>query len=191
MATKNIAILASGNGSNAENIIHHFRDHSFIDVALIVTNNQNSGVIERGNQNNIPVEIIGNSSIQDGNELITVFEQFSVDFVILAGFLKKVPSAVIQCYENKIINIHPSLLPKYGGKGMFGMNVHRAVIENKESHSGITIHLVNENYDEGRILNQFEIDIIKGMTPELLQEEIQQLEKKYFPSIIEQYIKSF
>lgn len=191
MLIKNIAILASGNGSNAENVIRYFRVNKAINVVLVITNNPQAGVVQRANKLNVPCKVINNTMMGDSIQLIALLENYKVDFIILAGFLKKIPDTVIQQYENKIINIHPSLLPKYGGKGMYGINVHKAVIKNLETISGITVHLVNENYDEGKILDQFKIDVKPGTDPEVLQREIQKLEKEHFPSSIERYIKSY
>jgi phosphoribosylglycinamide formyltransferase-1 len=176
---KKVVIFASGSGSNAENLIqlHH---NKFYTVEAIFCNNEFAGVIERANRLKIPLKLFKRN---EWNEVITSIKDLNPDLIILAGFLWKIPSDFISSF-NRIINIHPSLLPKFGGKGMYGMNVHQAVIDNQEKESGITIHLVNEHYDEGEVLFQAAITIAKGETPESLANKIHELEYKYFPEII-------
>ena len=172
-----IAILASGEGTNAENIIKYFnKKHDF----LIITNNKKSGVLNKAKDLNVDTIII-----DDINGLLLILKYNSIDFIILAGFLKLIPSNVIDVYKNKIINIHPSLLPKYGGEGMWGMNVHKEVIRNKEIESGITIHYVTKNYDEGQIIEQHKCEVLLCDTPEILAKKISLLEREYFPKCIE------
>jgi phosphoribosylglycinamide formyltransferase-1 len=191
MANVNLVILASGNGSNTENIIKYFDGHESIKVALVVTNNSKAGVIERVKKYNIPVSILDNVQVEKGEELSQLFSAYAVDFIVLAGFLRKVPQQLTNDFRNRIINVHPSLLPKFGGKGMYGINVHRAVLDQGEKESGITIHLVNEKYDEGKIIGQFKVKVNPAYTPEELQDVIHQLEKDNLPKTIESYIKSF
>ena len=151
----NIAIFASGNGSNAENIYHYFKKNNLpVTVALIVTNNPNAFVIERAKKMNVPVEVFyKNDFYRHPEKIIAQLKKYAVDYIVLAGFLLKIHPEIIRAYPNKIINIHPSLLPKFGGKGMYGDNVHKAVIEAGEKESGITIHFVNEEYDKGVLIN--------------------------------------
>lgn len=181
----NIAIFASGSGTNAENIGNHFLDHQQICVSQILTNKADAFVLERAKKLNIPSSVFSKPDFQDSS-----FLQFleSVDYIILAGFLWLIPEYLIKAFPNKIINIHPALLPKYGGKGMYGHHVHEAVIDAKEEESGITIHLVNEKYDEGEILFQAKCEINDQDTPESLASKIHELEQKHFPKVIEEYI---
>lgn len=175
----NIAILASGEGSNAENIIRFFDDdiHNFI----IVTNNPKAKVLNRSRILNVKSFIIKDNL----KEILQINE---IEFVILAGYTKLVPKEIIELYPNKIINIHPSLLPKYGGKGMWGINVHNKVIESKETESGITIHYVTENYDEGQVIQQHKCEVLLCDTPETLAKKISLLEREYFPICIKSLI---
>ncbi|HEV8081304.1 MAG TPA: phosphoribosylglycinamide formyltransferase [Chitinophagaceae bacterium] len=187
---KHIAIFASGMGSNAQKIINHFasRDKN-AKVALIVCNNPNAGVLKISKKENIPSLIIERGKFtEDGyvNEL----KKYEIDLIILAGFLWKVPGALIQSYANKIINIHPALLPKFGGKGMFGNRVHEEVINSKEKESGITIHYVDEIYDHGKIIFQVKCKVEENDTPEILAKKIHTLEHTHYPIIIERIFTS-
>ncbi len=184
-----LCIFASGAGSNADKIIEHFQAHPFIRVVLIVTNNPHAGVIQIANKHQIPYEIITNNDLLDSKPLIQKLESKAVRTIILAGFLKKIPSSIINQFPNQIINIHPALLPKYGGKGMYGDAVHTAVIANKESESGITIHLVDEIYDHGIILFQKTCSIDQKETPASLAAKIHKLEHSFFPETIQAYIE--
>ena len=159
-----IAIFASGSGSNAENIINYFKDNNHISVALLLTNNYEAGVIKRAKKLNMPILIFTKKNFNESTQIIDILINQKIDWIILAGFLWLVPSPMISAFPNKIINIHPALLPKYGGKGMWGHFVHEAVVSNKEIESGITIHLVNEKYDEGEILFQAKCDILESDT---------------------------
>ena len=182
-----ILIFASGNGSNAENIITYFQKKSIHINWIIITNNSNAGVIERSVRLNIPFMVFGKEDFYNNN----VFEkinQINPSLIILAGFLLKVPEKIIENFPNKIINIHPSLLPKYGGKGMYGINVHKKVIENQESESGISIHYVNQNYDEGKVIFQKSITISYPTDASNLSKKIHELEMKYFPEVIEKLL---
>lgn len=187
---KNIAILASGNGSNAENIINYYRNNSTIYVKLIITDNPNAFVIERAKQLGVSCIYLTRSSIRNGNELLEILKENRIDWVVLAGFLMLIPKNVIDEFKNKIINIHPALLPKYGGKGMYGIYVHKKVIENGDNISGITIHYVNESYDEGDIIFQKSCDVAPYDNEETLAQKIHELEYQYYPKIIEQTILS-
>ena len=183
----NIIIFASGNGSNAENIIRHFNKKKYNINWFTVTNNKDAGVIEKVTKLGSKIKIISNNDLVQEIFIHSIIGLKPV-LIILAGFLLKIPENFIKNFNNRIINIHPSLLPKYGGKGMYGQYVHRKVIENKEKKSGITIHFVNEKYDEGKIIFQKEIKIKEPKTSDSLANQIHKLEMKYFPLIIEKLI---
>lgn len=183
-----IAIFASGSGSNAENIISHFRDREGVEVALILSNKPNALVLERAEKYAIPTLVFTNNELKNSSKVIDVLKECNASIIILAGFLLKIPELLIQHYPNAIVNIHPALLPKYGGKGMYGMNVHKAVVENQERESGITIHYVNEHYDEGAIIFQATCVIHANDTPEIVQRKVQELEAIHYPKIIESII---
>lgn len=182
-----IVIFASGSGTNTENIIKFFENKKIAKVITVFTNNPNAGVIERAQNFNIPTEIFSKTLF---NEPIFLQKLINLqpDLIVLAGFLLKLPESIVEIFPNKIINIHPALLPKYGGKGMYGMNVHRAVVENKEMETGISIHYVNENYDEGAIIFQKKVTVLVTDTPEIVAEKIHELEQKYLPEIIEKLL---
>jgi len=184
---KKIVIFASGSGSNAENIFNYFKEDSHFKVTLIATNNPQSGVIERANRLRIPFKIFDRNQFNDASLLLWP-EITQSDLIVLAGFLWRIPSDLIVKFPNKIINIHPALLPKYGGKGMYGDKVHQSVVENKEKKSGITIHYVNENYDEGAIIFQKAIALDADETAASLAQKIHQLEYKYFPKVIDKLL---
>jgi phosphoribosylglycinamide formyltransferase 1 len=183
-----VTLFASGSGSNAENIIHYFSQHPSIKINLIITNNAEVGVIQRAVRLNIPYLVIDKNRFHDEKSFYEILSSNGTDFIILAGFLLKIPLWLVKKYNNKIINLHPSLLPKFGGKGMYGMNVHNAVIASGEKESGITVHLVNENYDEGRVLMQAKCIVDKELSAQKLAEKIHRIEYSYFPVAIEHYI---
>lgn len=183
-----IAILASGNGSNAQRIIEYFADNKDILFPFVITNKEDSYVRKRAESMGIPSIYISNSELKKGGSLLNLLIENKIDWVILAGYLLLIPSNVIKAFSNKIINIHPALLPKYGGKGMYGMKVHEAVIANSEKESGITIHFVNENYDEGDIIIQAKCSISNDDNPEILSQKIHFLEHEFFPKVIEDLI---
>lgn len=187
---KNIAIFASGSGSNAQRIMEHFETNTHINVSVIICNNPNAKVIERAAKFNVPVELINKHDFTQTQKVVNMLQGHHIDLVVLAGFLWLIPGNLIEAFPNKIINLHPALLPNYGGKGMYGMNVHHAVITNKESQSGITIHYVNAQYDEGEIIAQFTCEIENGDTPEDLAKKIHILEHQNFPNVIEKVILS-
>ena len=184
-----ILIFASGNGSNAENIITYFRKKAIDINWMIITNNTNAGVIQRSIKMGVPFLVFNKKDFYE-NEFLKKISLIKPKLIILAGFLLKIPENLIKKFDNKIINIHPSLLPKYGGKGMYGINVHKEVIKNKEDQSGISIHYVNNQYDDGKIIFQKSIKIIYPSTAEKLAKKIHELEMKYFPEIIEKLIDS-
>ena len=184
-----ILIFASGNGSNAENIITYFQNKAIDINWTIITNNSNAGVIQRSIKMGIPFLVFDKKDFYK-NMFLKKISLINPKLIILAGFLLKIPENVIKKFNNKIINIHPSLLPKYGGQGMYGMNVHNEVIKNKEAESGISIHYVNNQYDEGKIIFQKSTKIIYPSDAENLSKKIHELEMKYFPEIIEKLINS-
>lgn len=185
-----IAVFASGNGSNAENIVTYFKDNDQISCELIISNKREAYVLERASKHNIAAEYIPRKVFRDNPEkIVETLQEYNIDFIVLAGFMLLLPKEIIQNYADRIINIHPALLPSYGGKGMYGMNVHQAVIDAGERYSGISIHYVNEKYDEGRIIFQAACPVDESDTPESLAEKIHQLEYKHYPAVIEQIIQ--
>lgn len=182
-----IVIFASGSGTNAENIALHFNKSQLAEVVCIFSNSENAKVLERAKKHNIPYEVFSKEDFY-GDKVLQKLNSIQPDLIILAGFLLKFPQNIIQSFPDKIINIHPALLPKFGGKGMYGMNVHRAVIENKEIETGITIHFVNENYDEGGIIFQKSVPLSITETPESVAAKVHELEQRYFPEVIEKLI---
>lgn len=185
---KKIVIFASGSGTNAENIIKYFKENELGTVVAVFTNNSKAMVIERASKYEVPTEVFSKVELFEGLVLQKI-QVIAPDLIVLAGFLLKFPENIIHAYPNEIINIHPALLPKYGGKGMYGMNVHRAVIENKDSETGITIHYVNEHYDEGGIIFQKKVTVLATDTPEVVAEKIHDLEQRCFPEVIGNLLK--
>jgi phosphoribosylglycinamide formyltransferase-1 len=185
----NIAVFASGAGTNAANIIQYFKQGQSANVALIVSNNPNAGVLNIAEQNNITSLIIEKEKFFKGDGYVPELKSFEIDFIVLAGFLWKIPASVIKAYSNKIINIHPALLPKYGGKGMYGNFVHEAVLSAKDKESGITIHFVDEFYDNGKTIFQTTCPVYEDDTTESLAKRIHELEYRFFPRVIEELIK--
>lgn len=184
-----VAIFASGAGTNTENICCFFTDTPDISVVLVLSNKKSALVLEKVKKLQIDVCVFTKNQLTDYVFIQEILDNYGVDFIVLAGFLLKIPKKMVKNYPNKIINIHPALLPKYGGKGMYGENVHKAVLENKESESGITIHFVNNNYDEGEIVFMARCPVEKVDTPESLANKIHRLEKEYFPKIIASIIR--
>jgi len=184
---KNIAIFASGSGSNAENIFNYFENKADAGVVLMLTNNADAFVLKRAKKLAIESVVFSSEQLKSG-ELVSLLKNKSIDFIVLAGFLLKIPENLIAAFPNKIINIHPALLPKYGGKGMYGDAVHKAVVANKEKESGITIHYVNEHYDEGAIIFQAKCTVSETDTYEDVAHKIHQLEYEHFPRVIERVL---
>jgi phosphoribosylglycinamide formyltransferase-1 len=180
-----IAIFASGTGSNARKIVEYFKDHQDIKVSLVVSNKEKAPVLEMAQSHNIPTLVVNRDRFYNSEDILKEFSIYKVDFIVLAGFLLLVPGYLIRNFQNRIVNIHPALLPKYGGKGMYGMNVHKAVKAANESESGITIHYVNEKYDEGEILFQETCEIIPEDSPEIVAQKVLQLEHQHYSKIIE------
>lgn len=186
---KRIAIFASGSGSNAQKIMEHFKYHDQAEVALVLSNNPDAFVLQRADNFEIPTHVFDRHAFYHTDEVVSLLEKLRIDLIALAGFLWLVPGNLLMHFPNKIINIHPSLLPAYGGKGMYGEHVHRAVLDAGESESGITIHFVNERFDEGEIIYQARFRIEPGDTLEIIKFKGQQLEHQHYPKIIENLIK--
>lgn len=184
---KKIAVFASGSGSNAENIITYFNKTNSAIVTHVFCNNKQAKVFERCKKLGVPAILFNRNDFFNSDIVLNLLKN-SVDYIILAGFLWKIPSNLIHSFQNKIINIHPALLPKYGGKGMYGMHVHNAVKENNETETGITIHFVNENYDEGAIIFQAKTKLDPSDSPEDIAQKIHILEYEHFPKVIESVI---
>lgn len=185
-----IAIFASGAGSNAQKIIDHFRDSDRIKVSLVVCNKPGAGVLQIAAKEEIPSLVIEKEKFFRGNAYTDELQEAGIDFIILAGFLWKIPAALIRAYPGKIINIHPALLPAYGGKGMYGHHVHQAVIDHQEKESGITIHYIDEQYDHGDIIFQAKCPVLASDTADSLAGRIHQLEHQHYPAVIEQLLQS-
>ncbi len=187
---KKLAIFASGNGSNAQNVIEHFKDSETARVTLVISNKNNAYVLERATALGVPSVVIPREQLTTENpaELLALLQEQGTDYIILAGYLLKIPAILTETYKAKIINIHPALLPKFGGKGMYGKHVHQAVIDAAETQSGITIHLVDSNYDSGSTLFQASCPVFPNDTAESLAERIHTLEKEHFAKEIEKYI---
>jgi phosphoribosylglycinamide formyltransferase 1 len=185
---KNIAIFASGSGTNAENIIKYFSNKKNGRVNLVLSNRRDALVIKRAETFNVPAVIFDRDDFYVTGKVLRILSQYGIDFIVLAGFLWLVPDEIIRAYPARIVNIHPALLPFYGGKGMYGDAVHRAVIDGGSSESGITIHYVNSHYDSGDIIFQAKCSVEPGDTPETLAEKIHQLEYRYYPVVIEELV---
>ncbi|MBC8766718.1 phosphoribosylglycinamide formyltransferase [Arenibacter sp. BSSL-BM3] len=185
---KSIVLFASGSGSNVENIFHYFQTNTEVSISCVLSNKRDAKVFERCNRLNINALYFNKHSFYNSDCVLNVLKSLSPDLIVLAGFLWKIPDNLINSYPNKIINIHPALLPKYGGKGMYGMHVHESVKANNESETGITIHYVNENYDEGAIIKQAKVALNPNDTPEMIAEKVHHLEYEHFPKVIEQVL---
>lgn len=188
MNKTSIALFASGSGSNAVNIIRYFKDHKSINVALLVCNKSDAPVVAKAKDLGVEVLVVSNEEVENGLTLLQELHYRSVEWIILAGFLRKIPLNLLRGFPDRIINVHPALLPKFGGQGMYGMNVHKAVVEAKEIKSGISIHLVNEEFDKGELLAQFETVIDPADTPEIVAQKVQLLEHAHFPLVIDKTI---
>jgi len=188
---KNIAIFASGNGSNAEKIIKHFENRADTRVTLVLSNNKNAFVIERAKNLGVETVTFSKEQFYKTNEILEILNQNNTDLIVLAGFLWLIPGNLLQNFPKRIINIHPALLPKYGGKGMYGEKVHESVIKNGEVESGITIHFVNEFYDEGQIIFQARCLVEPSETIDSLAIKIHALEHEYFPAVVDNVLKTF
>lgn len=185
---KRIAIFASGSGTNTEKIIQHFVNSSLAEVVLVLSNKADAFVLKRADKYNIPNTSFTREQLNSGEGVIKALKEKAPDLIVLAGFLWKFPEHILDEFPNQVINIHPALLPKYGGKGMYGMHVHEAVVENHESETGITIHYVNEEYDDGAIIFQATTAVNKSDTPEDVAVKVHQLEYQHFPIVIEKLL---
>ena len=184
LMSKNIAILASGNGTNAENIIRYFRNSGTVNVRLVLSNRKAAFVLERARSLNVPFACMEKAEWTDGEAVLSLLKDKHIDFVVLAGFLARVPDCILHAYPNKIINIHPSLLPKFGGKGMYGDRVHQAVVAAGETETGITIHYLNEHFDEGETIVQYKCPVLPQDTAEDVAKKVHALEYEYYPQVI-------
>ncbi|CAM3335243.1 phosphoribosylglycinamide formyltransferase [Aequorivita lipolytica] len=186
---KRIVIFASGSGTNTENIIKYFQRTQFAEVVLVLSNKKDAKVLERAKSNNVGSVSFTKDELFSKDGVLKILKESKPDLIILAGFLLKFPEIILEEFPKKVINIHPALLPKYGGKGMYGNFVHEAVVKNKEVETGITVHYVNENYDEGAIISQKKVKLSKTETPKTVAEKIHTLEYEWFPKIIEEVLK--
>ncbi len=185
----NIILLASGSGTNAENIALFFKDNPGVNVSYILSNKSNAGVLDRAKALNINTMVFDRHMFFESDKVLNFLKEQSPDLIVLAGFLWLVPKHIVAAFPNRIINIHPALLPKYGGKGMYGTYIHQAVIDNGEKESGITIHYVNENYDEGDIIFQARCSIEPDETPQSLAQKIHKLEYQHYPEVIQSILE--
>ncbi len=185
---KKIAVFASGNGTNTENIINYFEDSEIARVSIVFCNRKNAGVVDRSHTLGIRCVVFSPAELEDGTVLAKL-KELKIDFIVLAGFLAKIPASILDEFPERVVNLHPALLPDYGGEGMYGMHVHRAVVENEEEETGITIHYVNEEFDEGEIIFQEVVEVDFEDTPEDVQYKVQQLEHQHYPEVIEYLIK--
>lgn len=187
--TKKIALFASGSGSNAENILRYFSPKNTFEFPLIISNKSDAYVHERAKKFGIHSFTFSKDEFVTGTAILSLLDKYEIDYIVLAGFLLKISSPLLQAYPGRIINIHPALLPKFGGKGMYGHHVHQAVVDAGETSSGITIHYVNENYDEGNIIFQATCPVLPGDTPDMVAEKVHALEYDHFPRIIEEVFR--
>ncbi len=185
---KKIAILASGSGSNAENIANYFNGSNYAEVSFIIANNPEAYVIERAKRLGIECAVVTKAQFMEADEIIAMLQERSIDFVVLAGFLLLVPAKLIRAYPGRIVNIHPALLPKHGGKGMYGDRVHKAVVESGDTESGITIHLIDEQYDKGTTFFQAKCPVLPTDTPDDVAAKVHALEYEHFPHVIEEIL---
>jgi phosphoribosylglycinamide formyltransferase-1 len=183
-----IAVFASGSGTNAEEVFKYFQHHSSISVVLLLCNNPKAAVLHRAVKYNIPAKLFNREEFSVSEKVLSWLQEMKVTHVVLAGFLWLLPEYLIKAFPGAIINIHPSLLPKFGGKGMYGSRVHEAVIQSGESETGITIHVVNKHYDEGHVLYQASCKVDPTDTPELIADKVHRLEHKYYSQVIERWI---
>lgn len=191
MSKIKIAIFASGQGSNALNIIEHFKNHAQIEVGFVLSNRLDAQVLVSAEKLGVPTHFLPNDVVEDGKQLLEVCQKSAIDFIVLAGFLRKIPSDLIAAFPEKIINIHPALLPKFGGAGMYGKHVHEAVFNAREKETGITIHFVNEVFDAGRKLAQFHCKVEETDKVTEIQRKVQRLEHAYFAVVIEKTILNY
>ncbi len=182
---RNIAIFASGGGSNAEAIITHFNQHPTVTVRCIVCNNPKAGVIQRAKHHQIELKPIDRGQFYESQSIVPFLEDLQIEFIALAGFLWLIPRPIIDAFKGRMVNIHPALLPKFGGKGMYGMHVHRAVLEQKENVSGMTVHWVTEKYDEGKPIFQASCNVLDSDTADDVAKKVLKLEHQFYPLVLE------
>jgi len=185
---KHIAVFASGTGTNAENLIRYFRNHPYCRVNLVLCNKPGAGVLDRAARLGVGSVVFTRHDFYETTRVLDLLKEHRIDFIVLAGFLWLIPQPILEVYPGRIVNIHPALLPAYGGKGMYGQRVHEAVIKNGDKKSGVTVHLVNEEYDAGNILFQAECDVLPGDTCDTLARRVHQLEYEYYPRVVEEWI---
>lgn len=185
MKTKQIILFASGSGSNVENIVNYFKFRKDVTISCVLTNKSDAKVIERCNRLQINALFFNKQAFSKSDFILNLLQSINPELIVLAGFLWKIPESITNAFPNKLINIHPALLPKYGGKGMYGMHVHNAVLDNKEQETGITIHYVNANYDEGAVIQQVKTSIDPTDSVEDIASKVHQLEYEYFPKVID------
>lgn len=188
MRKKRISVFASGSGSNAQKFFEFFQDNPEIEIVSVFTNNKSAGVIERANSFGIPHHIYNRTYWDTGEVIMSVLKGEQIDFIVLAGFMLLIPNDLVKAYPNRIFNIHPALLPKFGGQGMYGMNVHKAVKAAEETESGISIHFVNENYDEGQIIAQASCPIDRSDSAEDIAKKVLRLEHENYPKVVGEVI---
>jgi phosphoribosylglycinamide formyltransferase-1 len=188
MKKRKIVIFASGSGTNAQRIIEYFTGHPSIVVSMILSSKKDAYVLVRAEKFNVPAMVFDKQTFYESDEVLRILQKNEIDFIALAGFLWLIPVYLIRAYPQRIVNIHPALLPKYGGKGMYGMHVHQAVLDNGDKESGISIHYVNETYDDGAIIFQTKCEVLLDDTPESLAQRIHQLEYKHYPEVIEKLV---
>ncbi len=185
---KRIAVFASGSGSNAENLIRYFYGSDIINIKLVLSNKKEAFVLERAKKLGVQTKVFSREDFYGSKQVLLALKDQQIDYIVLAGFLWLIPEYLLDAFPNRIVNIHPALLPKYGGKGMYGMNVHREVVKQGETHSGISIHLVNKEYDKGKILFQATVPVNKDDSPEDLARKVHELEYEHYPKVVEAYI---
>lgn len=186
--TPKIALFASGSGSNVENIIRYFSGNKNFEFPLILSNKPDAFVHERAKMLGVPSFTFSRDDFAEGHKIVSFLKEYDISFIILAGFLLKISAPILETFPNKIINIHPALLPKFGGRGMYGHHVHQAVVEAGETQSGITIHYVNEQYDDGNVIFQAVCEVLPEDTPETIAEKVHALEYLHFPKVIESVV---
>jgi phosphoribosylglycinamide formyltransferase-1 len=186
---KRIVIFASGSGTNAENLITYFKNRNNVSVIQVLTNNPHAKVLDRAKKLEVSALSFNRIAFSQSNDVLQILKASNPDLIVLAGFLWKFPTFILKEFPNKVINIHPALLPKYGGKGMYGHHVHEAIVANKETETGITIHYVNENYDEGTIIFQAKCAVDVNDSAEDVADKIHELEMEYFPKVVEELLK--
>ena len=184
-----LAVFASGSGSNAENIFNYFSSNKNVEIAIIISNKADAYVHKRAERLGIASLTMSKSDLSDSEKMLSLLRKYQIDFIILAGYLLRIPIGLIEVYPNRIVNIHPALLPKFGGKGMYGDRVHEAVVEAGEKESGITVHYVNEHYDEGDVVFQAKCPVLEKDSPNTVASKVHALEYKHFPSVIDRILR--